>query len=71
MNKDMIKFWMEPWKFQVILQKILTMRMTTSQVHHLMTANKRGHRDLILATKDMSLTMVGNSKTCALPKGDL
>ena len=34
-------------------------------------ANKRGYRDLILATKDTSLTMVANAKTDALPKGDL
>ena len=34
-------------------------------------ANKRGCRDLILATKDTSLTMVANAKTDALPKGDL
>ena len=34
-------------------------------------ANKRGYRDLILATKDTSLTMVANAKTEALPKGDL
>ena len=32
--------------------------------------NKRGYRDLILATKDTSLTMVVNAKTEALPKGD-
>ena len=37
----------------------------------LKAANKRGHRDLILATKDTSLTMVANAKTDALPKGDL
>ena len=34
-------------------------------------ANKRCYRDLILATKDTSLTMVANAKTDALPKGDL
>ena len=34
-------------------------------------ANKRGYRDLILATKDTSLTTVANAKTDALPKGDL
>ena len=34
-------------------------------------ANKREYRDLILATKDTSLTMVANAKTEALPKGDL
>ena len=34
-------------------------------------ANKRGYRDLILATKDTSLTMVANAKTDVLPKGDL
>ena len=34
-------------------------------------ANKRGYRDLILATKDTSLTMVANAKTDALPEGDL
>ena len=34
-------------------------------------ANKSGYRDLILATKDTSLTMVANAKTDALPKGDL
>ena len=33
--------------------------------------NKRGYSDLILATKDTSLTMVVNAKTDALPKGDL
>ena len=37
----------------------------------LKVANKRGYRDLILATKDTSLTMVANAKTDALPKGDL
>ena len=37
----------------------------------LKAANKRGHRDLILATNDTSLTMVANAKTDALPKGDL
>ena len=34
-------------------------------------ANKRGYRDLILATKDTLLTMVANAKTDALPKGDI
>ena len=34
-------------------------------------ANKIGSRDLILATKDTSLTMVANAKTDALSKGDL
>ena len=34
-------------------------------------ANKRGYRDLILATKDTSLTMVANAKMDGLPKGDL
>ena len=34
-------------------------------------ANKSGYRNLILATKDTSLTMVANAKTDALPKGDL
>ena len=34
-------------------------------------ANKRGYRDLILVTKDTSLTMVANCKTDTLPKGDL
>ena len=34
-------------------------------------ANKRGYRDLILATKHTSLTTVANAKTDALPKGDL
>ena len=34
-------------------------------------ANKRGYRDLILATKDTSLTVVTSTKTDALPKGDL
>ena len=34
-------------------------------------ANKRGYRDLILVTKDTSLTMVANAKTDALPEGDL
>ena len=33
--------------------------------------NKRGCRDLILATKDTSVTMVANSKTDELPKGYL
>ena len=33
--------------------------------------NIRGHRDLILATTDTSLTMVANAKTDALPKEDL
>ena len=37
----------------------------------LKAANKRGCRDLILATKDTSLTMVANAKTDALPKRDL
>ena len=34
-------------------------------------ANKREYRDLILATKDTSLTMVANAKKDSLPKGDL
>ena len=34
-------------------------------------ANKRGYRDLILATKDTSLTMVSNTETDALPKRGL
>ena len=34
-------------------------------------ANKRGYRDLILATKGTSFRMVANAKTDALPKGDL
>ena len=34
-------------------------------------ANKRGYRDLILATKDTSLTMVANAKTDGLRKEDL
>ena len=34
-------------------------------------ANKRGCRDPILATKDISLTMVANAKTAELPKGHL
>ena len=33
-------------------------------------ANERGNRDLILATKHTSLTMVANAKTDALPKGE-
>ena len=33
--------------------------------------NMRGYRDLILAMKDISLTMIANAKTEALPKGDL
>ena len=37
----------------------------------LKAANRRGYRDLTLATKDTSLTMVANAKTDALPKGDL
>ena len=37
----------------------------------LRAANRRGYRDLILATKDTSLTMVANAKTDALPKGDM
>ena len=37
----------------------------------LKAAKRRGYRDLILATKDTSLTMVANAKTDALPKGDL
>ena len=35
------------------------------------TANTRGYRGIILATKDTSLTMVANTNTDALPKGDL
>ena len=34
-------------------------------------ANKRGYRDLILATKDTLLTMVSNTKTDALPQRGL
>ena len=34
-------------------------------------ANKRGYRDLILTTKDTSLTMVTNAKKDELPKEDL
>ena len=37
----------------------------------LKAANKKGYRDLILATKDTSLTVVAHAKTDALPKGDL
>ena len=33
--------------------------------------NKRGYRDLVLATKEMSLTIVGNAKSNSLPSGDL
>ena len=38
---------------------------------HVKAANKRGYRDLILATKDTSLTMATNAKIETLPKGDL
>ena len=34
-------------------------------------ANKRGYRDLILGTKDTSLTMVANAKADALPIREL
>ena len=37
----------------------------------IMAANKRGYRYLILAIKDISLTMVANAKTDALPKENL
>ena len=33
--------------------------------------NKRGYRDPVLVTKEMSLTIVGNAKTDDLPSGDL
>ena len=33
--------------------------------------NKRGYRDLVLATKEMSLTIVGNAKSNSLPSSDL
>ena len=33
--------------------------------------NKRGYRDLVLATKEMSLTIVGNAKTDDFPSGNL
>ena len=33
--------------------------------------NKTGYRDLVLATKEMSLTIVGNAKTDDFPSGDL
>ena len=46
----------------------MTGREANAQIN---AANKRGYRDLILATKDTSLTMVANAKTDALPKGDL
>ena len=32
-------------------------------------ANRRGYRDLILATKDMLVAIVGNAKSEELPKG--
>ena len=37
----------------------------------LQKVNKRGYRDLVLATKEMSLTIVGNAKSNNLPSGDL
>ena len=33
--------------------------------------NTRGYRDLVLATREMSLTIVGNAKSDDLPSGDL
>ena len=33
--------------------------------------NKRGYRDLVLATKQVSLTILGNAKTEDLSSGDL
>ena len=37
----------------------------------LQKANQIGYRDLVLATKEVSLTIVGNAKTNYFPSGDL
>ena len=44
---------------------------TRREKKRLRKMNKTGYRDLALATKEMSLTIVGSAKTDDFPSGDL
>ncbi|KAL7576153.1 hypothetical protein ACA910_004810 [Epithemia clementina (nom. ined.)] len=51
--------------------KTISDDVTRENVARTRRANKTGYRDLAVATTEISFTLVGESKTTELPKGDL